>query len=119
MGITWRLAILSVPFYALTTLAAQDVSHAHAAARPSPDSSWSELTSSMEKMHRTMASVESSGNDDVDFVALMLPHHQAAIDMARAELQHGTDPALRRLAQEIVTDQQSEIDLMQLWVKHR
>jgi len=48
---------------------------------------------------------------------LMLPHHQAAIDMAKAELAHGKDPQMRRLAQEIITDQQSEIELMQLWLK--
>jgi uncharacterized protein (DUF305 family) len=47
----------------------------------------------------------------------MQPHHQAAIDMAEAELLHGQDPQLRRLAQEIITDQRSEIELMQLWLK--
>jgi uncharacterized protein (DUF305 family) len=47
----------------------------------------------------------------------MLPHHQAALDMAKAELKYGKDPQMRRLAQEIVTDQQSEIELMQLWLK--
>ena len=45
----------------------------------------------------------------------MIPHHEAAIDMARIELTYGKDPQLRRLAQEIVTDQESEIQLMQLW----
>ena len=39
----------------------------------------------------------------------------AFIDMARIELTFGTDPQLRRLAQEIVTDQESEIQLMKLW----
>jgi len=71
----------------------------------------------MEKMHADMGSVGPSGNDDADFVKLMLPHHQAAIDMAKTELLHGTDPQMRRLAQEIVADQQSEIELMQLWLK--
>jgi uncharacterized protein (DUF305 family) len=47
----------------------------------------------------------------------MLPHHQAAIDMAKTELLYGQDPRVRRLAQEIVTDQQSEIELMQLWIQ--
>jgi uncharacterized protein (DUF305 family) len=47
----------------------------------------------------------------------MLPHHQAAIDMARAQLLYGKDPQMRRIAQEIITDQQSEIELMQLWLK--
>jgi uncharacterized protein (DUF305 family) len=73
----------------------------------------------MEKMHRAMASVAASGDSDVDFVSLMLPHHQAAIDMARIQLRYGTDPQMRRLAQEIIADQQSEIELMQLWLKQR
>ena len=47
----------------------------------------------------------------------MLPHHQAAIDMAKAQLLYGKDAQTRRLAQEIITDQQSEIQLMQLWLK--
>lgn len=81
------------------------------------ESDWSELNSSMEKMQVAMAPVEPSGNSDVDFVRLMLPHHQAAIDMAEAQLLHGADPQMRRLAQEIITDQRSEIELMQLWLK--
>jgi uncharacterized protein (DUF305 family) len=70
-------------------------------------------------MHRAMASVEASGDGDVDFVRLMLPHHQGALDMAKTQLMYGTDPQMRRLAQEIITDQQSEIELMHLWLKQR
>ena len=70
-------------------------------------------------MHAAMASVEDSGNGDEDFVRLMVPHHQAAIDMAKTQLLYGKDPQMRRLAQEIITDQQSEIELMQLWLKQR
>jgi len=66
-----------------------------------------------------MASVEPSGNSDVDFVKLMLPHHQAAIDMARTQLKYGNDPQMRRLAQEVIIDQQSEIELMHLWLRQR
>jgi uncharacterized protein (DUF305 family) len=47
---------------------------------------------------------------------LMLPHHEAAVDMAKTELLFGNDPQMRRLAQEIITDQESEIQLMQLWL---
>jgi len=73
----------------------------------------------MEKMNLTMATAKPSGNSDSDFVALMIPHHQAAIEMAKSELLRGNDPQIRRLAQEIIADQQSEIELMQLWsVKH-
>jgi uncharacterized protein (DUF305 family) len=46
----------------------------------------------------------------------MIPHHQGAIDMAKSLLLYGKDPQTRRLAQEIITDQQSEIQLMQLWL---
>ena len=80
---------------------------------------WSELIASMEKMHMAMGAVQRSGNSDVDFVRLMIPHHQAAIDMAKTQLLYGRDPQMRRLAQEIITDQQLEIELMQRWLKQR
>jgi uncharacterized protein (DUF305 family) len=76
-----------------------------------------EMEQAMQKMHTGMASIKPSGDNDADFVRLMLPHHQAALDMAKAELKYGKDPQMRRLAQEIVTDQESEIELMQLWLK--
>ena len=66
-----------------------------------------------------MTSVEPTGNSDADFVKVMIPHHQAAIDMAKTQLLYGKDPQMRRLAQEIITDQQSEIELMNLWLKQR
>ena len=78
-------------------------------------SDWAELMESMNRMHAAMSSAKPSADSDADFVALMLPHHQAAIEMARTELTFGTDPQLRRLAQEIVTDQESETQLMQYW----
>jgi uncharacterized protein (DUF305 family) len=71
----------------------------------------------MERMHAAMTSVEATGNSDTDFVKLMIPHHQAAIDMAKTQLLNGKDPQMRRLAEEIITDQQSEIELMNLWLK--
>jgi len=85
----------------------------------STSGNWSELIASMEKMHMAMGAVQRSGNSDVDFVRLMLPHHQAAIDMAKTQLLHGKDAQMRRLAQEIITDQQLEIELMQHWLKQR
>jgi len=106
-----------VVFFAVALPAAQHSSHRNE--KPAGDSAWIELTSSMEGMHRAMGSVATSGNSDVDFVRLMLPHHQAAVDMARTQLLYGKDPQMRRLAQEIITDQQSEIDLMRLWLKQR
>ena len=118
MRVGRRLAFLSVFFCALTMQAQEQRSHTHLGAH-AVDPDWSELNSSMQTMHVAMASVEPSGNSDVDFVRLMLPHHRAAIEMARVQLLYGKDPKMRRLAQEIITDQQSEIELMQLWLKQR
>jgi hypothetical protein len=97
---------------------AQAEIHAHES-QPTVDSDWSELIAGMDKMHMAMGAVKRSGNADVDFVRLMVPHHQAAIDMAKTQLLYGQDPQMRRLAQEIITDQQSEIELMQHWLKQR
>lgn len=83
------------------------------------DPDWSKLIASMDKMHMAMGTIERSRNDDVDFVRLMLPHHQAAVDMARIQLLYGKDPQMRGLAQKIITDQQSEIALMQRWLKQQ
>ena len=85
----------------------------------STDPDWSELIASMDKMHMAMGAIERTGNSDVDFVRLMLPHHQAALDMAKTQLLYGKDAQMRRLAQEIITDQQLEIELMQRWLKQR
>jgi uncharacterized protein (DUF305 family) len=67
-------------------------------------------------MDRMMAGMEvkPSGDVDVDFVATMVPHHQGAIDMALAVLRHGRNEQIRRIAQEIVVDQQQEIAAMRL-----
>jgi len=86
--------------------------------QPTADRDWSELIASMDKMHMAMEAVKRSGNSDVDFVRLMLPHHQAAIDMAKTQLLYGKDRQMRRLVQEII-DQQSEIELMQRWLRQQ
>ena len=96
----------------------QAETHIHSS-RATADRDWSELIASMDKMHMAMGAVKPSGNSDDDFVRLMLPHHQAAIDMAKTQLLYGKDPQMRRLAQEIITDQQLEIELMQGWLKQR
>ena len=112
-----RALRLLIPFALIPTLAApatQHTSHPQGS-MPAGAPHWEGLMESMTRMHSAMSSTRPSADADTDFVALMLPHHQAAIDMARIELTFGTDPQLRRLAQEIVTDQESEIQLMRLW----
>src|SRR5580693_10508820 len=75
-----------------------------------------QMNESMERMDRQMAKAPMNGNVDHDFCTMMIPHHHGAIDMAKAELLYGKDPVMRRLAEEIVVDQQSEIQAMQLWL---
>ncbi|MGX7001958.1 DUF305 domain-containing protein [Caballeronia sp. KNU42] len=59
-------------------------------------------------------SIKPSGDVDRDFTAMMIPHHQGAIDMAQAELRYGHNEQLRRIAQEIIVEQQQEIVAMRL-----
>lgn len=58
--------------------------------------------------------IKPSGDVDRDFVAMMIPHHQGAIDMAQAELRYGRNEILRRMAQEIIVTQGQEIAAMRL-----
>ena len=76
-----------------------------------------DMDAGMKRMDHDMAAAAMTGNVDHDFAAMMIPHHQGAIDMAKSELMYGRDPVMRRLAEEIIVDQQSEIDLMNLWLK--
>lgn len=70
------------------------------------------MTQAMQRMHDAMI-IEPTGNPDRDFAAMMIPHHQGAVDMARAQLQYGKDERLRRLALEIIIEQEQEIAVMQ------
>ena len=70
-----------------------------------------QMSRAMETMHRDMA-VAPSGNPDRDFAAMMIPHHQGAIDMARIQLQFGKDPILRCLAEGIIVVQLQEVEVM-------
>lgn len=75
-----------------------------------------ETNAAMAKMMSAMK-VTPSGDVDADFVAMMVPHHQGAIDMAQAQLRYGRNEQLRRIAQEIIVTQQEEIAAMRLAVR--
>lgn len=70
------------------------------------------------RMHADMGA-DYSGDVDLDFVRGMVPHHQGAVDMARIELEHGTDPVMRDLARRVVDTQQAEIAVMRQWMASR
>jgi hypothetical protein len=85
------------------------------AAAPAPDEATF-MAQNQQAMDRMMAgmTVGPSGDVDRDFVAMMVPHHQGAVDMAVLELRYGHNEQLRRIAQEIIVDQQQEITAMRL-----
>ncbi len=75
------------------------------------------MEDAMAVMDDGMKTAPMTGDPDHDFAAMMVPHHQGAIDMAKAELLYGKNPVLRRLAQEIIVTQASEITVMQTELK--
>jgi uncharacterized protein (DUF305 family) len=93
---------------------------APSASAPRPSSSGTgrgDVTAALHKSHADMDAamqrVPVTGDPDRDFLAMMIPHHQGAIDMARLVLVHGRDPLTRQLAEEIMASQQAEIGSMQ------
>jgi uncharacterized protein (DUF305 family) len=73
----------------------------------------SQMMQAMDRMDAGMMAAKPTGDPDRDFAAMMIPHHQGAVDMAKIQLIYGRDPVLRRLAQAIIVEQQQEIELMQ------
>ena len=79
----------------------------------------SQMMQAMDRMDSAMMAAKPTNDPDRDFAAMMIPHHQGAIDMAKVELIHGRDPVLRRLAEGIIVEQQQEIELMQRGLHER
>jgi len=71
-----------------------------------------EMDAGMEAMMRGMHAPRYSGDADIDFLAMMIPHHEGAVEMARLVLIHGRDPLTRKLAEDIIASQVVEIEGM-------
>lgn len=97
----------------LGACAAQAQAETQAASPPGEQPFLDENNVAMDRMMAGMA-VKPTGDVDRDFVEMMIPHHQGAIDMAMAVLKYGKNEQLRRIAQEIIVDQQQEIAAMRL-----
>jgi uncharacterized protein (DUF305 family) len=110
------MVTMVVPYMAYMSRATAQEGYVHHTGTPN---SWSQgdafgraLAMAMDQMHKDMMSPMPTGDADRDFLATMIPHHEGAVEMARLVLIHGKDPLVRRLAEEIIAGQQSEIEAM-------
>lgn len=77
------------------------------------------MNDAMAVMDDGMQRAPMNGQTDHDFIEMMLPHHQGAVDMAKAVLLYTKDPEIRNIALGIITEQQTEIHVMQAWLKNQ
>lgn len=101
-------AVVSIGWFAPVAAAQHHAAPASAAATQFQQDMDASMTRMMDAMHAS----GSIGNPDADFLAMMIPHHAGAVDMARLVLQHGRDPVTRQLAEEIIAGQTVEIESM-------
>ena len=104
LGLCRFIAIFSTIFSLLAISSAQ---HAH-----TKNGFASDMHAGMAVMMKEMESAPMTGDPDKDFLAMMIPHHEGAVEMARLVLIHGRDPLVRRLAEEIIASQTIEIQTM-------
>ena len=123
---TIRMAALAALLAAVPALAlAQGTSHGGHSGHAMPTTAAGAETPATKafreanaKMHRDM-DIRFTNDADVDFVKGLIPHHQGAIDMAKALLQHGKDEQTRKWATDVIREQEREIAEMQAWLKKK
>jgi uncharacterized protein (DUF305 family) len=113
----------------LAALSAGAQEHHHGAGSPAPATPPAFIASTakpfdalmddaMAVMDAGMKQAPMNGVSEHDFVTMMMPHHQGAVDMAKAVLLYTQDPEIRNLALGIIAEQQNEIKVMQAWLRH-
>lgn len=126
VAFTGRRIVLSV-LVAAVTVAGQGIASAQApmpghqgmAASSTKGGSKApmKMHAAMEGMQAKMSAMKMTGMADADFAMMMVAHHQAAIDMAKAELESGKDREMLKIAKKVVADQTKEIAKLEAWLK--
>lgn len=75
-----------------------------------------QMMKAMHSLDTSMKAAHLNGDQDHDFMLMMIPHHQAAIDMAQVELRYGQHPQLKAVARNIIKSQTAEIAQMRQWL---
>ena len=113
-SMVFAVLVMSAFLSSAQTVGAEDMKGM--AMKPATSPADQAFAASMKSMMNGMH-VKPTGKPDEDFVRMMIPHHQGAIDMAKVELQYGTDSELRQLATDIVAAQDKEIAQMKAWLE--
>lgn len=104
---------MRVQFLVLTALLA--TAPTWVAAQEATNPATKAYSDAMNGMHEQMQTMKPMNDPDMDFVMMMKPHHEAAVEMAKAYLKYGSDPTLKKMAKDIVSSQKKEIDQMSAW----
>lgn len=111
VGVLLGIAIAAGCLLGVAPVAAQQHG-AHGGDPSAPAEFNPEMHAAMVKMSQAMEAAPMSGDPDKDFLTMMIPHHEGAVEMARLALLYGRDPIVRKLAEDVIAAQQAEIVTM-------